>query len=70
MILSLSYIDCQGVDLHSGDNAYEPSIPQGNFYRILDMVCRDPLPSPSLILTSLGVYEWLTSLTGGVHDDG
>ena len=33
-------------------------------------LCRDPPPSPSLILTSLRVFEWLTSLTGGIHDDG
>ena len=32
--------------------------------------CHDPLPSPSLISTSLRVYKWLTSLTRGVHDDG
>ena len=33
-------------------------------------LCHDPPPSPSLISTSLRVYERLTSLTGGVHDDG
>ena len=32
--------------------------------------CRDPPPSPSLISTFTCVYERLTSLTGGVHDDG
>ena len=34
------------------------------------IACRDPPPSPSLILTSLRVFEWFTSLMGGVHDDG
>ena len=32
--------------------------------------CCDPPPSPSLTSTFTCVYERLTSLTGGVHDDG
>ena len=36
----------------------------------VEVVCRDPPPSPSLILTFTCVYERLASLTGGVHDDG
>ena len=36
----------------------------------VDALCRDPPPSPSLTSTFTCVYERLTSLTGGVHDDG
>ena len=43
------------------------------FYRPLNVcplvLCRDPPPSPSLISTSLRVYERLTSLTGGIYND-
>ena len=37
---------------------------------VLLLECRDPPPSPSLTSTFTCVYERLTSLTEGVHDDG